>query len=54
MTYMDEWEYNLWLSIHRNELTELLAVEQTASGEADGSTRSAASITGIDSEKREV
>lgn len=33
MTYMDEWEYNLWLSIHRNELTEPPAVEQTASGE---------------------
>lgn len=33
MTYMDEWEYRIWLSIHRNELAEPPAVEQTASGE---------------------
>ena len=33
MTYMDEWEYRIWLSIHRNELSEQPAVEQTASGE---------------------
>ena len=31
--YMDEWEYHLWLSIHRNELSEPPVVEQTASGE---------------------
>ena len=33
MPYMDEWEYNLWLSLHRKELPELLAVEQTGSEE---------------------
>ena len=33
MPYMDEWEYNLWLSLHRKELPELLAVEQTVSEE---------------------
>jgi len=48
MTYMDEWEYNLWLSIHRNELTELLAVEQTASGEVDGMACSETSVPGTE------
>ena len=33
MPYMDEWEYRLWFQLHRNELPELLAVEQTASEE---------------------
>ena len=33
MPYMDEWEYRLWFQLHRNELPELLAVEQTSSEE---------------------
>ena len=33
MTYMDEWEYNLWLSIHRNNPEELLSNDKTASEE---------------------
>ena len=33
MVYMDEWEYRLWLQIHGTECTDLLADEQTASGE---------------------
>ena len=52
MVYMDEWEYNLWLSIHRNELKPLLATEQTASGEVDGMARSEASFDEIDLERR--
>ena len=54
MTYMDEWEHNMWLSIHRKELRTLLATEQTASGEADGLTRSGASYGEADLEKREA
>ena len=33
MVYMDEWEYRLWLQLHKHEFTELLAVEQTVSEE---------------------
>jgi len=33
MTYMDEWEYNLWLSIHRNNPEDLLSNDKTASEE---------------------
>jgi len=33
MVYMDEWEYRLWLQLHRHEFTGLLADEQTASEE---------------------
>lgn len=36
MVYMDEWEYNLWLAIHKKELTSLLSVEKTGSGEVEG------------------
>ena len=40
MTYMDEWEYMLWLQLREHEFTELPAIEQTASEEvSDGSVQ---------------
>ena len=54
MVYMDEWEYRLWLQLHRHESTELLADEQTASGEVGNDcvqqTQSRCSKTGLSEE----
>ncbi|MBQ7702220.1 MAG: hypothetical protein IJT54_07455 [Candidatus Methanomethylophilaceae archaeon] len=54
MTYMDEWEYMLWLQLHSHEITELPAVDQTASEEvSDGSvqqTQSGCSKIGVTEE----
>lgn len=33
MVYMDEWEYHIWLELHKNELTALSEDDQTVSQE---------------------
>ena len=33
MVYMDEWEYHLWLELHKNKLTALPEGDQTVSQE---------------------
>jgi len=33
MVYMDEWEYRIWLELHKNELKDLPEDDQTASQE---------------------
>ena len=35
MVYMDEWEYRIWLELHRNELTALPGDDQTVSQEVE-------------------
>lgn len=35
MVYMDEWEYRIWLELHRNELTALPEDDQTVSQEVE-------------------
>ena len=33
MVYMDEWEYRIWLELHKNELKDLPEVAETDSQE---------------------
>ncbi len=33
MTYMDEWEYHLWIEMRRSKNGTLLQADQTSSGE---------------------
>ena len=33
MVYMDEWEYHLWLELHKNKFTALPEDDQTVSQE---------------------
>lgn len=35
MTYMDEWEYNLWLILHKKELLETERSERSEEKEGD-------------------